>query len=216
PPQYPFLTQLVGCGPYILHYADPNNLTAHVVKFNEFFINAPVIGSVIGEWWYPPPPHIQPYTFEVLVQNMAAKANDENGELTNATFYAKIYFDSQLIAITDPILLGPFSSLQFGPYLVEPTAGCHTIKVEVYDAETGTLWHTYIHRFVVVVREDVTTYSGDLVDCFVDVMDILTAARAYGSYPGSPRWNPACDIDDNWFVDIMDLLCIVGKYGWRP
>jgi len=216
PPQYPFLTQLVGCGPYVLDYASLSTLTAHVVKFNEFFVNAPVIGSVIGKWLHLPPPNPTPYTFHVLIQNMAAKSNDENGELTNATFYAKIYFDDDLIGMTHIMLLPSFAYLQLGPYTLDPSPGCHTIKVEVYDGETGELWHKYLHKFVVVVREDVTTYSGQLIDCKVNIADILKAALAYGHRPCKPKWDPACDVNDDYKVDIKDILAIALKYSWGP
>jgi hypothetical protein len=97
----------------------------------------------------------------------------------------------------------------------------HTIKVEVYDAETGALWHTYNHKFVVVPREDVTTYSGDAIrlgqplDCKVDISDIFRTSLAYGSKPGSLKWDPVCDVNDDYKVDIKDIFAIALKFGWR-
>ncbi|RLI00945.1 hypothetical protein DRO31_07655, partial [Candidatus Bathyarchaeota archaeon] len=107
----------------------------------------------------------------------------------------KIYLDELLFATANNIFLEPFVYQYLGPYKISPSCGPHTIKVEVYDNETGTLWHSYTHRFYVVVREDVSTYAGDNPDCFIDVMDLLRAAMAYGSYPGSLRWDPPCDVD---------------------
>jgi len=149
---------------------------------------------------------------------LAAKEDSAEGELANATVNVKVYLDGELQTEVDGIFLTPFNYTYLGPYTTDPfvagSYGEHTITVEVYDAETGTLWHTYNHKFYVVPREDVSTYAGDNPDCFIDVMDLLRAAMAYGSYPGSLRWDPPCDVDDNFFVDVMDLLAIAMKYGW--
>jgi len=48
---------------------------------------------------------------------------------------------------------------------------------------------------------------------FIDVMDLMTVARAYGSYPGHPNWNPDADINKDGFVDVMDLLILASLYG---
>lgn len=48
---------------------------------------------------------------------------------------------------------------------------------------------------------------------FVDVMDLLAIAFAYGSTPGHPKYNPNYDIDGNNFIDVMDLLITAMNYG---
>jgi ABC-type transport system substrate-binding protein len=220
PAKYSFMKQIVGCGPYVYDYADLSTMTAHVVKYDEYFVSAPAIGAVVGDWSILPN---TAYTYQVLVQNIAAVENSEEGELTNVTVNLKIYLDDVLQREESNITLTPFSYKYFGPYTAGPftrgSYGEHTIKVEVYDAETGALWHTYTHKFYVVPLADVTTRAGDnpaLIDSFVDVMDILRAATAYGAYPGSLRWDPVCDIaPDYYFIDVMDLLAIVTYYGWR-
>jgi hypothetical protein len=52
-------------------------------------------------------------------------------------------------------------------------------------------------------------------DGFVDLYDFAIFANAWQSYPGSPNWNPACDIapdGGDGFVGIDDLL--VFMTGW--
>jgi hypothetical protein len=39
----------------------------------------------------------------------------------------------------------------------------------------------------------------------VNILDIATIAKAYGSYPGHPKWNPDADIDDINLIDILDI-----------
>jgi ABC-type transport system substrate-binding protein len=222
PAKYSFMKQIVGCGPYVYDYADMSTMTAHVVKYDEYFISAPVIGGVVGEWRVNPD---TAYTYEVLVQNIAAKENSVNGELVNATVNVKVYEDDVLKYTINNVLLTPFAYQYLGPYTTDAyTAGhygVHTIKVEVYDAETTALWHTYNHKFVVVPREDVTTYSGDAIikggtlDCKVDISDIFRTALAYGSKPKSLNWDPPCDVNEDYKVDIRDIFAIALKYGWR-
>lgn len=222
PAKYSFMKQIVGCGPYVYDYADPATMTAHVVRYDEYFVSAPAIGGVVGEWRIDPD---EAYSYKVLVQNIAAKENTTEGELANVTVNVKVYLDGVFQTAIDNVFLTPFSYQYFGPYTTTPfTAGSygeHTIKVEVYDAETGALWHTYNHKFVVVPRQDVTTYSGVGIitgiplDCKVDISDIFRTAIAYGSKPGSLKWDPPCDINEDYKVDIRDIFAIALKFGWR-
>jgi len=47
----------------------------------------------------------------------------------------------------------------------------------------------------------------------VDILDIAIAAKAYGSYPGHPRWNPKADLDGNNKIDIIDIAKVAKDYG---
>lgn len=52
-------------------------------------------------------------------------------------------------------------------------------------------------------------------DLKIDIKDVAIAAKAYGSYPGDPNWNPHADItgppDNN--INIRDIALIALKYG---
>lgn len=56
-------------------------------------------------------------------------------------------------------------------------------------------------------------------DGTVDITDVATAAKAFGSKPGNPRWNPDADITGNKYlvpdgvVDIMDIALIAKNFG---
>jgi hypothetical protein len=55
---------------------------------------------------------------------------------------------------------------------------------------------------------------GDLNgDGKVDIMDIAIVAKAYGSIPGDPNWNPVADINGDGKVDIMDIAIVAKHYG---
>ena len=55
-----------------------------------------------------------------------------------------------------------------------------------------------------------TDINGDGV---VNILDIALVAKAYGSYPGHPRWNPAADLDGNEIVNILDVARVAKDYG---
>lgn len=50
-------------------------------------------------------------------------------------------------------------------------------------------------------------------DGTVNILDIAIVAKAYGSYPGHPRWNPAADLDGNGTVNILDVAKVAKDYG---
>jgi PKD repeat protein len=47
----------------------------------------------------------------------------------------------------------------------------------------------------------------------VDILDLAIFARAYGSIPGSDRWNPRADLDGNHVVNILDGVVIARSYN---
>lgn len=67
----------------------------------------------------------------------------------------------------------------------------------------------------VVVNGSVTVVPSDLnSDGKVDVLDLATAAKAFGSYAEQPRWNPIADINEDHSVDIIDLALIALTWKW--
>jgi len=55
---------------------------------------------------------------------------------------------------------------------------------------------------------------GDInKDGKVDIQDVATAALAFGSFPGHPRWNPSTDINQDGKVDIKDIGIVAQNFG---
>jgi hypothetical protein len=50
-------------------------------------------------------------------------------------------------------------------------------------------------------------------DCKVDIKDILTAAKAFGSKPGDFNWNSVSDVNRDYRVDIKDILITAKAFG---
>ncbi|MEM3629146.1 MAG: PKD domain-containing protein [Candidatus Bathyarchaeia archaeon] len=55
---------------------------------------------------------------------------------------------------------------------------------------------------------------GDLnMDGMVDMKDISLAARAFGSYPGHPRWNYVADENEDGIIDMRDIALTCRNFG---
>jgi hypothetical protein len=55
---------------------------------------------------------------------------------------------------------------------------------------------------------------GDInYDGKVSLADLVELARAYGSRPGDPNWDPNADIDHNGVVGLADLVILAQHYG---
>lgn len=50
-------------------------------------------------------------------------------------------------------------------------------------------------------------------DGIVNMRDTSIAARAFGSYPSHPRWNPIADINQDNTVDMKDIAPIARNFG---
>jgi len=77
--------------------------------------------------------------------------------------------------------------------------------------------HTTNHATVTVVSSYPIWDLNQDGKC--DIKDLAIAAKAYGSYPGSPNWNPIADITGPTLlvpdgkVDIRDIALIAKHYG---
>jgi hypothetical protein len=47
----------------------------------------------------------------------------------------------------------------------------------------------------------------------VDGKDIILVAKAFGSYPGHPRWNSAADLNGDGIVDALDVVIVAKNFG---
>jgi hypothetical protein len=47
----------------------------------------------------------------------------------------------------------------------------------------------------------------------VDIKDITLIAKAYGSFPGHPNWNPFCDFNNDGKIDARDFCLVCVNYG---
>ena len=93
--------------------------------------------------------------------------------------------------------------------------GNYTISAYAWPVpgETDTADNTLTDSWIIVAMIGDITGAGGLPDGKVDVKDIFAAAKAYGTEPGDPEWNPNADINDDNKVDVKDIFTIAKHYG---
>ena len=58
-------------------------------------------------------------------------------------------------------------------------------------------------------------YFADLnSDGKVDILDITIVAKAYGTKPGDPQWDPIADVAEPYGeINILDIATVAKDYG---
>jgi hypothetical protein len=160
--------------------------------------------------------------------------NDSFGGTLDGTKY--VYVDDQLI-FSGPVVLHtlPDGTMvpdeeQF-PLILDKCM--HTIKLAfhiespamldaVHDNPWLCKWVNVTQTVWVTIKEDIagtfwdtwhTTKEVPAPDCKVDIKDVSTAAKAFGSVPGHPRWSSVADINGDYKVDIKDISTIAKMFG---
>jgi parallel beta-helix repeat protein len=81
--------------------------------------------------------------------------------------------------------------------------------------ENGT--HCFLYFTLHLSLDDIRileTITGDVNgDRKVELKDVYAVAKAYGSVPGHPRWNPLCDINKDGKVELKDYYTTCKNYG---
>ncbi len=90
---------------------------------------------------------------------------------------------------------------------------------EYIKSENST--HMFVHFIYSQTTASIkiwTTIDGDINgDRKVDMLDLWLAAKAFGSTPQSPNWNPLADVNFDGKVDMIDAWQIARNFGkiWK-
>jgi len=196
---------LIGCGPYIFDEWNPAENWVHIVKNPAYWVDSPIRQNFIA------PQRVDPgeeFTYYVELVNTGSK-DEATGELTDMIIdYIEITADGEIIdIITGPFVIPPFQYLILGPYTYSFTEkGMHKLDCHTY--AYGMLYDEYDHPIWVTIREDLD------LNFKVEIKDLAVASRAFGSYPGHPKWNEKADLDDNYKVEIKDVAKVSKMFGW--
>jgi len=133
-----------------------------------------------------------------------------------------VYADSDTTVIGDEVTIGT-------QHILNLTAGEYRTLTFLWDTTGVTPCHNYTITAVAVPvphetdTADNTLSSPTLVkvklmgdvngDGEVDMKDVYEAAKAFGSYPNHPRWNPDADICGDNKVDMRDIWIVVTNFG---
>jgi hypothetical protein len=125
------------------------------------------------------------------------------------TFKVTAYANATVIASQNITLSsGNAGTITFTWNTTSFARGKYTIKAYAWPVpgETDTADNTFVDGTVQVAKK------GDLNgDGSVDVLDLIVVAKALGTHPGDPKYNPNADINGDGEIDVLDLI-IVAKY----
>jgi len=143
--------------------------------------------------------------------NITVTAKNEG--YINETFKINVYYDDTLIENLTIANLAPdqetTKTVTWYTSTVEPYIN-HTIKAEIPTVpyEIDTTDNAFADGALMV------KLNGDINgDQIVDIDDIMVVALAFGSYPGTPSWNPEADLSGDGIIDIDDAVLVAINYG---
>jgi hypothetical protein len=102
---------------------------------------------------------------------------------------------------------GPLSELYLESFFTEPPTD-PGVEVPVPENKTEPV--------TAELEEGVQDLSlaGDVNgDGVTDIQDVVIAAVAFGTQPGSLKWNPGADLNPDFLIDIVDLVIIGVNFG---
>jgi hypothetical protein len=122
-----------------------------------------------------------------------------------------------------------YDSTPIGKVQIPSLAANTSVKLTFnWNTTTVAFCHNYtIHAEATLVPFEYNVTNNSLIggyvkvrivgdingDGKVDVTDIAMVSAAFGSYPGHPRWNPACDINRDNRIDVQDLAKVSKNFG---
>ena len=105
------------------------------------------------------------------------------------------------ITVSNPIITHNFTQ-----------PGNYTVTLKITDAD-GRSDITF--SIIEVLNATAKLYDVNN-DGVIDLKDVFAVAIAYGSFPGHPNWNPACDFNNDDKVDLKDYFPVTLHYGEDP
>jgi ABC-type transport system substrate-binding protein len=199
---------LVGCGPYVFDYWNATTNTAHLVKFQNYWVDGPIKVSIIT------PQRVDPNTIQQYYVEIINTGSEDSltGEFAPAVIDGvEVLLDSNVIkVIPGLIVVQPFSYVKLGPFNVQLGEGFHYLHCRAYCY--GEQYDSYSCPLWVTPDEDV---NGDM---YVGIDDIFSACVAFGAeplgFPYSERWDERCDINGDHYIGIDDIFSIAVRFGW--
>jgi hypothetical protein len=139
------------------------------------------------------------------------------GESRNAKVYVRNESNQTLFLSVTPQNWNPVSA---------SNCLCFSWTIGNSKMEKGEIAEVTLILYVSLYASGVTTFSFEIIftgldqllgdvnkDGIVDLKDVYEVARAYGSRPDSPNWNPNCDLNEDLFIDIKDYTIVCKNYG---
>jgi len=161
----------------------------------------PEFGPTANFTWTPIEPIInENVTFDASNSTLGWCANTQRFSPIQ-TYTWNFSDDTGEIVVTTPAITHNFTQ-----------PGNYTVKLRIVDADGRS---DQVSALVQVLNVTLKMYDVN-GDGKIDLKDVYRVAKAYGSFPGHPRWDPACDFNKDNKVDLKDYYPVCKNYGKDP
>jgi hypothetical protein len=145
--------------------------------------------------------------FQIILMHIDNDASTSN-------FTVAAYYDGLQPVGNQTITLNPLESGDAIIAWIETAAwpkGTYNCTLTIKTYVNNALHHSTAFSITFKI-----TIVGDVNgDGKTDIKDILTVAKAFGSRPGHPTWDPNADVNCDSKVDIRDILIVARNFGRR-
>jgi hypothetical protein len=183
----------------------------------DIFVNNPLAGNVwgwnVGVTWDPTVLQLEtvtegPYLTLGGGHTLFIAGHIDNQKGTIGQGISDIYLSNTTTAAASGVLATlTFQVIKLANSTIGLTAGTPTLTDNHANSITCALMNATIVAHATRIPGDV---NGDGK---VDLADLVLFAKAYGSKPGDPNWNPAADFLGHGKVDLADLVVLAEHYG---
>jgi hypothetical protein len=136
----------------------------------------------------------------------------------NETFNVAAFANGTIIVGPQSVTLSGGGSTNVSFTWTTPNPGKGNYMISAYAVpvlgETDTSDNNFTGGWVVVAMiGDLTGPIPGVPDGKVDIIDIATVAKAFGSVPGTFNWNANCDVNNDGRTDIIDIALVAKHFG---
>jgi len=141
------------------------------------------------------------------------------------SFTTGLHYIEVVVNVTSPLTLnagtygGPYPNQWLGQIIKEVQYIWVSAKEDIAGSSFFNDWsnstmHAPLSGYV--YKAELPTPDFRVGAALVGAGDISRASFAFGSYPGSSRWDSVCDYNNNKRIDGTDIAFIAKKFGWPP
>jgi hypothetical protein len=178
-----------------------NELTDGTVEIMTYIHDIAITNVTLSKEWV--------YQGNILNITVTAKNNGAFPE----SFDVNAYYDSHLIGTFPVTNLAPDVEIEVEFLLNTSTLEpCHTYVVK---AEATIVEYEFNETNNIIIDGSFKVrFFGDVDgDGKVDIIDVYAVSAAFGSYPGSPKWNPDLDVNEDQRIDMLDIYLVAMNFG---
>lgn len=150
------------------------------------------------------------WVYQGRTLNITVTVTNEGTDIE--TFNVSLYYDNTKIETFAVINLFPGKNLTltftWNTTNLYPAQYNVSAVASIVPEETDTTDNTLVYGTISVL------WLGDINhDGKVDMRDIATIARGFGSHRGEPRYDPNCDLNNDGKIDMRDIAPSAKNFG---